>query len=62
MNLKKLRIRLGLSQSDLARLSGIASSVISNYECGEREPGLKNLRKLRKALDCTWDQLLGGGK
>jgi len=58
-NLKHLREARNLSQSALAAMSGIAATVISNFECGVRKPSYKNLFKLRKALGCTWDELLG---
>jgi transcriptional regulator with XRE-family HTH domain len=59
MNLISIRKARQLTQSELAALCGIASSVISNYECGVRDPSLKSLRKIREALDCTWDELCG---
>lgn len=59
MNLAKLRASRGWTQHELSVKSGLAASQISNIECGQREPSLKNLRKLKRALKCTWDALLG---
>jgi transcriptional regulator with XRE-family HTH domain len=59
INLRQLREQRGFTQQQLANKSGLASSQISNIECGQREPSLKSLRKLRRALRCTWDELLG---
>lgn len=44
--LREARLRAGLSQSDLARLTGVAQSVISAYESGRREPSLSTLRRM----------------
>lgn len=38
MNLKDMREKKGLSQKELARLSGISARTISRYESGETEP------------------------
>ena len=47
----KLRIDRGLSQTDLAKLSGIKQSAISRFENLGKSPTLKFLFKLLKALD-----------
>lgn len=44
--LREARKRARLSQTDVARRSGIAQSVISAYESGRREPGLQTLARL----------------
>jgi uncharacterized protein len=46
MLLRTAREDAGLSQSELARRSGIAQSVVSAYEAGKREPALPTLSKL----------------
>ena len=52
MNSKKLqfadrlareRVRLGLSQLEMASLGGVALRTYANYESGEREPGVSAL-------------------
>lgn len=47
--LRDARERSRLSQTDVARRSGIAQSVISAYESGRREPGLRTLARLVQA-------------
>lgn len=47
--LREARERAQLSQTDVARRSGIAQSVISAYESGRREPGVRTLARLVKA-------------
>lgn len=58
-NLFRLRAEKQLSQTKLAKLSGLQPSTISHFERGTREPSLKNLVKLCKALGCSSDHLIG---
>lgn len=44
--LREARGRARLSQNDVARRAGIAQSVISAYESGRREPGVRTLARL----------------
>jgi len=57
-NLKVVREQRGWTQQDLSAESGIPVTQISNFECGERAPSLKNLIKLCLALKCSPDDLL----
>jgi transcriptional regulator with XRE-family HTH domain len=52
--LKELRNRAGLSQSELARASGLSLAAIQDYEQDRREPRFPSLVKLAAALgtDC----------
>lgn len=47
--LRDARTRARLSQTDLARRAGVAQSVISAYEAGHRDPGLRTLTRLVEA-------------
>jgi transcriptional regulator with XRE-family HTH domain len=49
-NLRFLRERLQLTQTALARRSGIRQSVLSNLELGENSPTLRTVAKLSIAL------------
>jgi|SRR5688500_1703114 transcriptional regulator with XRE-family HTH domain len=49
-SLQIVRELQGLSQSELARRSGIAQSAISAFESGAQEMGLKRVRALAAAL------------
>lgn len=44
--LREARKRARLSQTDVARRSGVAQPVISAYESGRREPGVHTLARL----------------
>ena len=45
-----VRKEKGLTQSDLAKLTGIAQSDISKFETGAGNPSLKTLRRLAHGL------------
>jgi transcriptional regulator with XRE-family HTH domain len=49
----------GLTQSDLAKLTGLNPAAISHFETGGRKPSFDNLRLLADKLDVTTDYLLG---
>lgn len=51
--LREIRKMRALTQKELASLAGVAQSVVSNAENGEREPTLDSLAKLCKVLNLT---------
>lgn len=53
-NLRRLRLKAGMTQAKLGNRSGLGAAVISHYECGQREPSLANLRALQEALECGY--------
>lgn len=55
--IKKLRIRKGLSQAQLARAVGVTPAAVGNYEQGVSFPKEKVLKKLFGALGCTPNEL-----
>ena len=57
--LRELRLKLGLSQSELSRVSGTDQASISKAESNQNGLNIKNLYKICKALDCTSDYLIG---
>lgn len=57
--LKLLRGEMPLSQ--LAEAVGTTKAMLSRYENGKIEPGLKSLRKLSEYFGVTLDWLCGGG-
>ena len=56
--LKQLREQYNLSQSDVARLLGVTTSLICSYEHGERTPSPAKLVKLADLYHTTTDYLL----
>jgi transcriptional regulator with XRE-family HTH domain len=59
VRLKKLRAERGLSQAQLARLSGIPKGTLLQWEYGLRTPMLDAAVKLANALGITLDELAG---
>ena len=57
--LKRIRLRSGMTQGDLAGITGLKPTAISHFECDKREPCLRNLKLLQKALNCSANELLG---
>lgn len=60
--LKTRRLKLGLSQTALATLAGIAQPQISRYENGEAEPNATAILALAQALQTSTDWLLGASE
>ncbi len=48
------RANRGITQKDLARITGIDQAVISKIETGAREPGIRTLEKLANGLGYTF--------
>ena len=48
--LRKWREYFGASQQDVARLMGVSASVVSDYEKGKRQPGVRFVRRFVNAL------------
>lgn len=47
------RLRLNLSQAELAELCGTTQSAIARVEAGGRPPRIDTLQRIANALDCT---------
>ena len=57
---KEIRLKKGLSQAGLAKILGVHPTYISGIERGLRNPGIKNVAKLAKALGVTTAKLMEG--
>ena len=57
-NIKEIRRRKGLTQTQLANLIGVQRAVISKYESGMVEPPIKTLQKIANALGISTYALL----
>ncbi len=55
---KELRSRKGLSQEQLAEISGLSLRTIQRIENGETEPRGETLKRLMKALEVAPDDLM----
>lgn len=58
-NLRAARTRAGLSQSELARLSGAGRPAISNYEGLRRQANPETVRRLAAVLEVSVEDLYG---
>ena len=59
VKLRELRKEKGYTQTDLAKLTGLATSCISMIEIGQREASAHTLYQLAKVLNVSSDYLLG---
>jgi transcriptional regulator with XRE-family HTH domain len=57
--IQKLRLGLGLSQSQLAKKAGVATVTIQAWEHGRRTPLLSAAVPLADALGVSLDELAG---
>lgn len=56
----ELRKRKGYSREALAKLCGVSSKSIQNYENGSRAPIIENIKKIATALETSVDYLIKG--
>jgi len=47
-----------MTQAELAIMLGVTEMTISNYERGEREPSIDNLKKMADIFGVTVDELI----
>lgn len=59
-NLKKIRTKMKMSQSDLAKKVGVSERMIQKYEAGVAVPRITVADKIAKALKVSSDELVGG--
>lgn len=58
-NLKKTMQERNMTQTELAELTGIGKSSISQYLSGKNEPSNKRIEKIADALECSVAYLNG---
>ncbi len=56
--IKKLRLRKGWSQADLAKEANVSSGTIGTIEAENRMPYMRTLRKIADALGVTAEYIL----
>lgn len=59
LKLKEIRLRVGLTQVQLAVMIGFPQTTISQWELGLSDPSTDTVRKIAAVLHCTTDELLG---
>jgi transcriptional regulator with XRE-family HTH domain len=60
LNIRKRREALDFSQEKLAEKSDLDQTYISGIECGRRNPGIKNVARIAKALKVSTSELCKG--
>jgi len=60
LNIRKRREGLDYSQETLAEKADLDQTYISGIECGKRNPGIKNVAKIAKALKVSTAELCKG--
>ncbi len=60
-NLRRLRVRRGLSLERLARASGVSRAMLSQIELGQSTPTINVLWKVARAVNVSFSALLGEG-
>ena len=56
--IKKIRVQLGLSQSEFAAKTQIKKKTLQFWEQGRRNPGVKNLMIVSQALNMKLEELI----
>ena len=60
--LKEKRGEANLTQAELAKIAGVSTRTIQNYELGSRKPyQIEVVQKIADALNTTTEYLLGSG-
>ena len=57
-NIRRLRKRAGLTQEALAEIADLAPRTVQKIEAGDITILITTLRRLRRALGCTYESLL----
>jgi transcriptional regulator with XRE-family HTH domain len=57
-NIRRLRVAVGLTQSELAERSDLSLRYEQDLESGLKCPSVPSLLRIRKTLGCCWDDLL----
>lgn len=59
VKLKEFRLKLGLTQTDFAKLLKISRVNYHHFESGRSQPNAKQILKFCKILKCTPNDLFG---
>lgn len=57
-NLRRARQRLGITQEEVSRRSGVHPTEVSRIELGKRDPRVSTLRRLATAVEVSPGELL----
>ena len=57
-NIKKARLKMGISQMELSKQVNMHRNTIINFESGRRNPKVKDLIKIANALKVSISELI----
>ena len=57
-NIKKMRLKKGLSQIELAKLLHVSQNTVSSWETGRTEPSIGTIEDLSRIFHCQKSDLL----
>lgn len=57
-NLKEIRKTKMISQTELAKILGVSSQAVQQFENGQRVPSLERAVEIAQALEVTLDELI----
>lgn len=49
--IKKIRHDAGMTQEQFSEAIGVSKSAVVSWECGDRKPGARSLRDLKRFVD-----------
>ena len=58
-NLKKMRIKYGLTQQELTDILGISQTAVNFFELGKKIPSVAITEQIADVYHCSVDYLLG---
>ena len=58
MQIREKRLRLGISQLELAKKLNVSQQAVSMWEIGAKVPRTKTLIRISEICGCTVDELL----
>lgn len=58
-NLKRMRLKCGMTQTELARKVNVDNSLICQFERGTKAPSLPLSKEIAEALHCEISDLVG---
>ncbi len=56
----RLRMKAGLTQEQLAEQAELSRRFLQEIEAGQKNPTINVVHRLKRALKCSWDDLLVG--
>ena len=57
-NIRVFRKKKGFTQAELSKEAELSRNTIVNFETGRRDPRIKDLRKIAKALNVSVEELI----